>query len=136
MVKRKEELDSESREQIVYPGRLLFLPDHTFRISKPAVIGVRILGGRIHIGQRLLKDGVVVGQIKSIRKGEETKKEAIQGDEVAIAIDGVTVGRQIDEQDVITRRRSRETRQTTCKNEFDRLGKGNSGGAVADPPSR
>ena len=101
MVKRKEELDSESREQIVYPGRLLFLPDHTFRISKPAVIGVRILGGRIHIGQRLLKDGVVVGQIKSIRKGEETKKEAIQGEEVAIAIDGVTVGRQIDEQDVL-----------------------------------
>ena len=65
------------------------------------MIGVRILGGRIHIGQRLLKDGVVVGQIKSIRRGEETKKEAIQGDEVAIAVDGVTVGRQIDEQDVL-----------------------------------
>ena len=43
----------------------------------------------------------MVGQIKSIRKGEETKKEAIQGDEVAIAIDGVIVGRQIDEQDVL-----------------------------------
>ena len=101
MIERKEELDAESREQIVYPGRLLFLPDHTFRISKPAVIGVRILGGRIHIGQKLLKDGSVVGQIKSIRRGEETKKEAIQGDEVAIAVDGVTVGRQIDEQDVL-----------------------------------
>ena len=40
-------------------------------------------------------------RIKSIRRGEETKKEAIQGDEVAIAVDGVTVGRQIDEQDVL-----------------------------------
>ena len=79
MIQRKDELDSESREKIVYPGRVLFLPDHTFRISKPAVIGVRVLGGRIHIGQRLLKNGVIVGQIKSIRSGEETKKEAIQG---------------------------------------------------------
>ena len=101
MIQRKDELDSESREKIVYPGRVLFLPDHTFRISKPAVIGVRVLGGRIHIGQRLLKNGVIVGQIKSIRSGEETKKEAIQGEEVAVAIDGVTVGRQIHEEDVL-----------------------------------
>lgn len=101
MIQRKDELDSESREKIVYPGRVLFLPDHTFRISKPAVIGVRVLGGRIHIGQRLLKNGVIVGQIKSIRSGEESKKEAVQGEEVAVAIEGVTVGRQIEEQDVL-----------------------------------
>ena len=44
---------------------------------------------------------MIVGQIKSIRSGEETKKEAIQGEEVAVAIDGVTVGRQIHEEDVL-----------------------------------
>lgn len=98
---RARELEEESREKTVYPGRVLFLPDHTFRVSKPAVIGVRVLGGRIHIGQKLLKDGVVVGQIKSIRVGDETKKEAKQGEEVAVAIDGVTVGRQISEEDTM-----------------------------------
>ncbi len=37
----------------------------------------------------------------SERAGEEVLKDASQGDEVAMAIDGVTVGRQIDVEDVI-----------------------------------
>ena len=98
---RTREIEEASREQIVYPGRILLLPDHTFRISKPAVVGVRVLAGRIHVGQNLLKDGNRVGRIKSIRSGEESMKEAIQGAEVAVAIDGVTVGRQIDEEDIL-----------------------------------
>ena len=95
------ELEEENREKIVYPARIMLLPDHTFRISKPAVVGVRILAGRIHVGQRLLKEGKRVGQIKSIRSGQDSQKEAIQGSEVAIAVEGVTVGRQIDEGDII-----------------------------------
>jgi len=98
---RTREIEEASREQIVYPGRILLLPDHTFRISKPAVVGVRVLAGRIHVGQHLLKEGKRVGRIKSIRSGEESMKEAMQGAEVAVAIDGVTVGRQIDEEDVL-----------------------------------
>ena len=98
---RTAELEEESREKIVYPGRILLLPDHTFRVSKPAVVGVRVLGGRIHIGQRLLKNGSSVGQIKSIRSGDDSMKEAKQGDEVAVAIDGVVVGRQVEEEDVL-----------------------------------
>jgi translation initiation factor 5B len=98
---RKSELEEERRELVVYPGRIMLLPDHTFRISKPAVVGVRVLAGRIHIGQGLLKDGAKVGRIKSIRSGQESMKEATQGAEVAISVDGVTVGRQIDEGDVL-----------------------------------
>ncbi len=98
---RKHELEEESREIVVYPGRIMLLPDHTFRVSKPAVVGVRVLAGRVHIGQGLLKDGNRVGRIKSIRSGQESLKEARQGAEVAISVDGVTVGRQIDEGDVL-----------------------------------
>jgi len=98
---RKNELEEESREIVVYPGRIMLLPDHTFRVSKPAVVGVRILAGRVHIGQGLLKDGNRVGRIKSIRSGQESLKEARQGAEVAISVDGVTVGRQIEEGDVL-----------------------------------
>ena len=98
---RTREIEEANREKIVYPGRILLLPDHTFRISKPAVVGVRVLAGRIHVGQNLLKDGKRVGRIKSIRSGEESMKEAMQGAEVAVAIDGVTVGRQIDEEDIL-----------------------------------
>jgi len=96
---RGRELEEASREMVVYPGRILLLPDHTFRVSKPAVVGVRVVAGRIHVGQYLLKEERRIGRIKSIRSGENSMKEAMQGDEVAISIEGVTVGRQIDEGD-------------------------------------
>ena len=96
---RGRELEEASRELVVYPARILLLPDHTFRVSKPAVVGVRVVAGRIHVGQYLLKEERRIGRIKSIRSGENSMKEAMQGDEVAIAIEGVTVGRQIDEGD-------------------------------------
>ena len=48
---RTREIEEESREQVVYPARIMLLPDHTFRVSKPAVVGVRVVAGRIHIGQ-------------------------------------------------------------------------------------
>tara|TARA_B100001094_G_C18189234_1_gene806009 strand:+ start:764 stop:2542 length:1779 start_codon:yes stop_codon:yes gene_type:complete len=96
---RKKEIEEENREDVVYPGRIRLLPDHTFRASKPAVVGVRVLGGKIHIGQRLLKDGKRIGRIKSIRSGQDSMKQSEQGSEVAISIEGVTVGRQIEEGD-------------------------------------
>ena len=96
---RKKEIEEENREEVIYPGRIRLLPDHTFRASKPAVVGVRVLGGRIQVGQRLLKNGNRIGRIKSIRSGQDSIKESIQGTEVAVAIDGVTIGRQIEEGD-------------------------------------
>jgi len=95
--KRKEEIEKERRKEIVHPAKFRILEDHVFRMSKPAIVGVRVLAGNIRPERRLLnKEGRVVGQIKSIRSGEQSLDYAEQGDEVAIAISGVTVGRQID----------------------------------------
>jgi translation initiation factor 5B len=62
---------------------------------------MRILGGRVHLGQRLMKlDGTPVGQIRSLRsRSSEELKEAKQGEEVAVAVMGPTVGRHIEELD-------------------------------------
>jgi translation initiation factor 5B len=97
----KAEIEAEQRESLVYPGRLLFLKDHTFRAKGPAIVGMRVVGGRVHIGQRLMKlDGTSVGQIKSLRtRDSDDVKEARQGEEVAVAIQGPTVGRHIEELD-------------------------------------
>ena len=97
----KAAIEEEQRESLVYPGRVLYLKDHTFRAKGPAIVGMRVLGGRVHVGQRLMKlDGTPVGQIKSLRtRASEDVREAMQGEEVAVAIQGPTVGRHIEELD-------------------------------------
>ena len=98
---KQAEIEAAQRESLVYPGRLLYLKDHTFRAKNPAIVGMRVVGGRIHIGQKLMKlDGTPVGQVKSLRtRSSEDVREASQGDEVAVAIQGPTVGRHIEELD-------------------------------------
>ncbi|NPA74838.1 MAG: translation initiation factor IF-2 [Euryarchaeota archaeon] len=94
--KKKMEMEKEKRMELTFPGKFKILPEYIFRLSKPAIVGVRVLGGRIRVGQRILReDGRVVGRIKSIRKGENNVDEAIMGEEVAVAIEGVTIGRQM-----------------------------------------
>ncbi|MGM0404895.1 MAG: translation initiation factor IF-2 [Thermoplasmatota archaeon] len=98
--REKRKIEEEKRREIVFPCKLRILEGHTFRVSKPAIVGVRVLGGQLQPDRRLLKkDGRVVGNIKSIRDGDHSLDMAEQGDEVAIAISGVTVGRQIDEEE-------------------------------------
>lgn len=99
---RKRELEAEKRLEIVFPGKIMILRDHVFRASKPAIVGVRVLAGRIRPGQGLIReDGRFVGKIRSIRTGDEPLKEAVAGAEVAIAIDDAVVGRQIDVEDIL-----------------------------------
>ncbi len=99
---RRRDLDEASRKVIAYPAKLLFLPDHVYRVSKPAIFGVRILAGRIRPGEALMReDGRPLGRIKSIRSGEQSLDQAIQGQEVAIALEGVTIGRQVDKGDIL-----------------------------------
>jgi translation initiation factor 5B len=43
----------------------------------------------------------MIGRIKSIRTGEESLSVAKMGQEIAIAIDDATVGRQINEEDIL-----------------------------------
>ncbi|HEC94702.1 MAG TPA: translation initiation factor IF-2, partial [Thermoplasmatales archaeon] len=78
------------------------LPEYVFRVSHPAIIGVRVLAGRIRSGTKLIKqDGKPVGVIKSIQSEKRSLEEALQGQEVAISIEGVTVGRQIKGGDIL-----------------------------------
>ena len=100
--KKKAELEKARREDYTHPGMVKFLPEYIFRVSHPAVIGVKILGGRIKSGMRLMKeDGKIIGSIKGIQSENKPVEEAIQGQEVAISIEGITVGRQIKGGDIL-----------------------------------
>ncbi|MCL2032314.1 MAG: translation initiation factor IF-2 [Methanomassiliicoccaceae archaeon] len=98
----KRKTDTDKRSEFAFPAKFRILPNCIFRANKPAIVGVRVLAGRIRIGERLIgADGRDAGRIKSIHSGEDTLKEAKQGDEVAVGIEGVTAGRQINEEDII-----------------------------------
>lgn len=100
--KEQKDLAEKKRfEEIIRPGKVRYLPNCTFRQSKPAVIGVHVLGGCIKPGVTLIKqDGSKVGDIKQIQERNENISLATQGKEVAISVEGPTAGRQINEGDI------------------------------------
>lgn len=99
----RKRTETDKRALYAFPAKVLVLPDHVFRVSKPAVVGVRVLAGRIRVGESLINsEGRGCGDIKSVRDDDgNALKEGVRGDEVSVAIDGVTVGRQINENDVL-----------------------------------
>ncbi len=102
VTEQKQLLEKKRYETIIKPGRFVLLPDCTFRQSKPAVVGVRVLGGVIKTNLDVMKEnGVVVGTIKGIQEHNENISEAATGKEVAVAIEGPVVGRQVKEGDVL-----------------------------------
>ncbi len=87
--------------EIVRPGKIRYLPNCTFRQSKPVVIGVQVLGGFIKPGVTLIKgDNTKVGVVKQIQERNENISIATVGKEVAISVDGPTAGRQINEGEI------------------------------------
>jgi translation initiation factor 5B len=102
VTEQKQLIEKKRFETIIRPGRFIIMPDCTFRQSKPAVVGVRVLGGLIKTNLDVMKeDGSIVGIIKGIQENNENISEAGVGKEIAMAIDGPIVGRQIKEGDTL-----------------------------------
>jgi translation initiation factor 5B len=91
-----EEIEEERKKGMSVPSRFAIIPEYIFRANKPVIVGVKVEAGRIKVGDNLIRDdGRYAGTIKSIREGEISKKFSEAPSEVAIAIDGVTLNRQI-----------------------------------------
>jgi len=98
----KEKEKREIIERLPTPAKIKILPGCVFRQSKPAIVGVEILGGKIKTGVELIKaDGTNIGTINEIQDKAESIKSAGLGMQVAISMKKPTVGRQINENDVL-----------------------------------
>ncbi len=90
-------------ENITRPARFRILPDHVFRQNDPAVVGVEVNSGTLRNNTFVVKwegnEPERVGQVKGIQDQGEDTDEARAGERVSVAIDGPTVGRQIEEDD-------------------------------------
>ena len=95
-IKKQEELKELS--SVIYPAKMQILRGTVFRQSNPAVVGIRVITGKLHTNTPLIRqDNVKIGEVKSMQSEGEFLQEAKKSQEVAISIPGATVGRQIDE---------------------------------------
>ncbi len=99
---KRRKLEEAMLEELTFPGKIELMPGYVFRQSNPAVVGVKVLAGRIKAKSQLITpENRRIGNIQQIQDKGETISEARIGAEVAVSIRGVTVGRQIDEGDIL-----------------------------------
>jgi len=104
---KKQEETKEKKERLtkyIYPAKLKILPGCVFRASRPAVVGVEVIQGIIKQKYPLMnEDGKPIGKIQSIQDSNKTVEKAEKGMQVAISIEGATVGKNIYEnQEIFT----------------------------------
>ena len=98
----KQLLESHKIEFLVRPCKLQILKGYIFRQNNPAVVGVDVLEGKIKVDIPLMKkDGKKITEIKSIQENQKNINEAEKGKQVAVSLPKVTVGRQINEGDIL-----------------------------------
>jgi len=97
---QKRKAEQKRFEQIIMPAKVRVLPHCVFRQSNPAVVGVRVLGGTLRTDVNLIQtDGRKVGHLKSMQLNQENIREAQAGAEIAISVEGASVGRQFSVED-------------------------------------
>jgi translation initiation factor 5B len=93
----KAELDA-----LVRPCKAKVLPGLIFRRSKPAIVGLEILSGRLRPKYPLIAaSGKKLGQVEKLQDQGKDVQEAVVGTQVAVSIEGGVVGRNILEGDTI-----------------------------------
>lgn len=100
--KLKKEIELRELEHLVRPCKLMILKGYVFRQNNPAVVGVEIEIGKIKSGDPLMnREGKKLTSVKSMEESQETLGVAEQGKQLAMAMDHVTIGRQINEGDFL-----------------------------------
>lgn len=87
--------------EITPVAKFTFLKGFVFRNNDPAVFGVRVDAGRLVQKAQFINDaGRRVGRVHQLQEDKKTVPAARRGAEVACSVHGVTVGRQVNEEDV------------------------------------
>lgn len=98
----KDQGKKNKLKTIVLPAEFELLPGNVFHNTKPAIVGVRISEGRLRSKIKVMNaKGIVIGKAEVIQKDGKNVELASKGDEVAVSIEGATIGRNLHEGDVI-----------------------------------
>jgi len=98
----KKEIEKRELANLVRPCKFLLMKGYIFRQSNPAIAGVDIEVGKIRTGDPIMRgDGMRISSVKSLGEAQESLTVAEQGKQLAMAMDGVTIGRQVKEGDYL-----------------------------------
>ncbi|MEM0455682.1 MAG: translation initiation factor IF-2 [Candidatus Anstonellales archaeon] len=93
---KRERLLQELMQKATPPAKLFVMKDYIFRISKPAIFGIRVIEGEIRTNMRLINNqGEIIGEVVGIQKNKIQINSAKAGEEVAIAVNGGEIGDNI-----------------------------------------
>ncbi len=102
---KEQERKAEKEEMLkssFYPAKIEVLRGYVFRSSKPAIVGVEVLDGILKAPCPLMNGhGRRCGKVREIQKDKENVQKAEAGEQVAVAITGITIGRQVNEGDIL-----------------------------------
>jgi translation initiation factor 5B len=97
---KKQEKDKLLKE-IIYPCSFKVLPNFIFRSSKPAVVGVRILEGRLVVGSVIELNGNRIGSVEGVQQDGKAVDVATDGNEYAVSLKDATYLKDFKEGDVL-----------------------------------
>ncbi len=87
---------------LVRPAKIEVLRGYVFRQSNPAVFGISVSAGCLEAHVPMMNaNGDVVGTVKAIQAEQENVEKAELNQQVAVSMDGVIMGRQIQEGDTL-----------------------------------
>lgn len=102
---KKEEREREKKEleaELPWPAKIKVLKGFFFRLSKPAVFGIEVQGGKLRKGTRLMDgSGTDLGEVKGIQEEGKAIEEAEPGKKVAISSDEIVLGKDVKEGDTL-----------------------------------
>ena len=96
------EMQNEKIADVVRPCKIKIMSGYIFRQSNPAICGVDILAGTLKSGMPLMNaEGIEITEVKGIQADKEQLEKAESGKQVAVSMPSITIGRQINENDIL-----------------------------------
>ncbi len=97
-----KKMQEKELSSLIQPSKIRILPGYVFRQSNPAIVGVEVLNGKLCVNTPLMNSqGKVLTTVKTIQEEKDNIHEANAGKQVAISLEHVIIGRQINENDVL-----------------------------------
>ena len=98
----QKEIEMRELSLLVRPCKFFLIKGNVFRQNNPAIVGVEIEIGQIKVNNPIMnREGKQISKVKSMEMEQESLTVAEQGKQLALAMEGVTVGRQVKEGDYL-----------------------------------